>query len=108
MLTRYSVMRPSSQCTCCSLIHAPRILRSVLEALVRPCCTASSKLFEDVALISDTLATDILPPPAPGRRGLSTNPGGDSDISRAAGLLPSGHRRGVGPLGSRFRNVNAA
>ena len=46
------------------LLLDPRCLdiRSVLDALVRPCCMASSKLFVEVALISDTLATDILPP----------------------------------------------
>src|SRR5688572_19101342 len=52
-------MRPSVQRTCCSLTHAPRTFRSVFADLARPCWIASSKLFVDVALISDTLATDI-------------------------------------------------
>src|SRR4029079_11221708 len=61
MFTWYSVMRPLSQRTCCSLTHAPRIPRSVLLARARPSWMASSKLFCDVALISDTLATDMTP-----------------------------------------------
>src|SRR4051812_6828321 len=60
MLTWYSlILPPASQRTCCSLIHAPRTLRSVFAARVRPCWIASSKLLVDVALSSDTLATDM-------------------------------------------------
>src|SRR5688572_12658502 len=59
MFTWYSTIFPPSQRTCCSLTHAPRTLRSVFAARVMPCWIASSKLFDDVALISDTLATDI-------------------------------------------------
>src|SRR3970282_1393137 len=65
MFTWYSVMRPLSQRTCCSLIHAPRMLRSVFVARLRASWIASSELFQEVALISDTLATDILPPSTP-------------------------------------------
>src|SRR5688500_13478988 len=59
MLTWYSVMAPSLTRTCCSLIQALRTLRSVLFARASPCWMASSKLFFEVALISDTLAIDI-------------------------------------------------
>src|SRR5687767_4941306 len=59
MLTWYSVIFPFSQRTCCSLIQAPRTFRSVFEARVRPCWIASSKLLGDVALSSETFATDI-------------------------------------------------
>src|SRR5215216_2936615 len=59
MLTWYSETRPSVHRTCCSLIQAPRTLRSVLAARASPCWIASSKLFDEVALISETLATDI-------------------------------------------------
>jgi hypothetical protein len=38
-----------------------------LEDLARPCWIASSKLFDEVALISDTFATDIAFPLAPVR-----------------------------------------
>ena len=40
-------------------IHPLRTLRSVLFALAIPCSMASSKLLVEVALISETLATDI-------------------------------------------------
>jgi len=47
MFTWYSVTRPASKRTCCSLTQAPRIFRNVRLALVRPCWIASSKLFDD-------------------------------------------------------------
>src|SRR5687767_21189 len=50
---------PFSRRTCCSLIHALRILRIVLLARVIPPVIASSKLFVEVELISVTFATDI-------------------------------------------------
>jgi hypothetical protein len=40
------------------LIHALRTFRSVFDARDSPCWMASSKLFDDVAVISVTLATD--------------------------------------------------
>src|SRR5918994_2259809 len=59
MLTWYSAMPPSRMSTRCSLIHALRTLRSVLVARATPCWMASSKLFDDVELISVTRATAI-------------------------------------------------
>jgi hypothetical protein len=41
------------------LIQALRILRIVFAARAMPCCIASSKLFGELELISETLATDI-------------------------------------------------
>src|SRR4029453_19480802 len=59
MLTWYSTIFPLSERTCCSLIQAPRAFPSVFEARARPCWMASSKLLGDVALSSETFATDI-------------------------------------------------
>lgn len=60
--TRYSLIRPSAISTCCSFTHAPLTLRSVLFARSIPTLSASSKPSVDVADISVTRATDILPP----------------------------------------------
>src|SRR5690606_15320698 len=57
MLTWYSTILPSSTRTCCSLIRAPRTLRSVFAARFKPIWMASSKLLLDVELISLTFAT---------------------------------------------------
>src|SRR5512140_2285120 len=62
MLTWYSVMASSLTRTCCSLIHELRTLRSVLFARAIPSLIAASNLVVDVALISDTFATDIFIP----------------------------------------------
>ena len=59
MLTWYSVMAPSRTRTCCSLIQALRTLRRVLLARSIPCTMASSKLFFEVELISETFAIDM-------------------------------------------------
>jgi hypothetical protein len=59
MLTWYSVMASLLTRTCCSLIHALRTLRSVLFALSSPCLIASAKPVVEVALISDTFATEM-------------------------------------------------
>src|SRR5262249_37948466 len=45
--------------TCCSFTHALRMPRTVLFARLRHCWMASSKLVDDVALISLTLAMVI-------------------------------------------------
>jgi hypothetical protein len=59
MLTWYSEIEPLLTRTCCSFTHALLTLRNVLLALASPCYSASSKLFVEVAVISETLATDI-------------------------------------------------
>src|SRR5688572_25064343 len=91
ILTWYSVMRPSSQRTCCSLIQALLMWRIVLDARLRPSVIASSKLFDEVALISDTLATDMEPPSAPDYSarlgGTGTREGAGTGVKSSPGLM---------------------
>src|SRR5947207_10605071 len=63
MFTWYDVTFPSRMSSRCSLTQAEVTFRSVLLARAIPACTASSKLFVDRALISETLATEPVAPP---------------------------------------------
>src|SRR5262249_52349078 len=57
MTTRNSVIFPSSTLIFCWATHAPRLSLIVLLARRMPLTTASSKLLDDEAMISVTLAT---------------------------------------------------
>jgi hypothetical protein len=110
MLTWYSEIEPLLTRTCCSFTHALLTLRNVLLALASPCYSASSKLFVEVAVISETLATEIESslsgePSTLGRSRLSETypePRGRSVQvrSRWGPLIESAHRQTPSPRGA--------
>ena len=113
MLTWYSTMRPLSQRIRCSLIHADWMLRNVFAARAIPCCTASSKLFGEVELISDTFATDITNPPCSTDDGFMTRPIVDASTTNAMRSRSTRQRNNTDEFGGvvnmqAIRNGDAA
>ena len=82
-------MRPWYRRTCCFLIQALRILRSVLPALIKSLLDGIlEKLFDDVAgSISLSLANDIVPPLRAVRSALT--------LFRAGALATDDRRAGI-------------